>query len=126
MAHSTLKMVLVVRKDLNMRKGKIGSQTGHAVQEAILDRSSGKPVVKDDPYIEEWLAADYPKITVSVNSEAALLDVLRQAREAGLNTHLVQDLGHTEFKGVLTYTVVAIGPAPAEMIDPITGQLPLL
>jgi len=39
---------------------------------------------------------------------------------------LIQDQGHTEFAGQLTYTAVAVGPAKAELIDEITGKLPLL
>ncbi|MBY0359871.1 MAG: aminoacyl-tRNA hydrolase [Candidatus Obscuribacterales bacterium] len=125
MGKSNLKMVLVVRKDLKVHKGKIGSQIGHAVQEIIIDRSGEKPKLRDEQWLYDWLADEYPKITVSVNSEAELLAVFEQAKAAGLNAHLVQDLGHTEFKGMLTYTVVSIGPAPAELVDPITGKLPL-
>lgn len=123
---AVLKMVLIVRKDLGMRKGKIGSQVGHAVQEIMLDRTGDKPKLREDAWLYEWLADEYPKITVSVNSEAELLAVYAQAQAAGLATHLVQDMGHTEFHGVRTYTAVSIGPAPAERIDPITGKLPLL
>lgn len=34
---------------------------------------------------------------------------------------LVTDNGLTEFNGVLTDTAIAVGPAPAEFIDKITG-----
>jgi peptidyl-tRNA hydrolase, PTH2 family len=121
-----LKMVLVVRNDLNMRKGKVGAQTGHAVQELIIDRSGPKPVLRDAPFVLDWLAADYPKPVVRVDSEAELLDVYARAQAVGLKAHLVQDLGHTEFHGVPTYTAVGIGPAPSYLIDPVTGTLKLL
>lgn len=120
------KMVLVVRNDLGMRKGKVGAQTGHAVQELIIDRSSGKPVLRDDQYFLAWMAQDYAKPVLRVDSEAELLDIYARAQAAGLRCHLVQDLGHTEFHGVPTYTVVGIGPAPESEIDPITGSLKLL
>jgi PTH2 family peptidyl-tRNA hydrolase len=127
MADSTAtKMVLVVRNDLNMRKGKVGGQTGHAVQEALIDRSGSVPVLKTDPLILKWLAEDYPKSVLKVSSEAQLLAIYERAKLAGLNAHLVQDLGKTEFHGCLTYTVVAIGPAYCQDIDPITGHLDLL
>lgn len=121
-------MVLVVRNDLNMRKGKVGAQTGHAVQEAIIDRSGPNsiPMLKTDELTQQWLCANYPKTVVRVDSEAELLDIYRQACDAGLNTRLVQDLGTTEFHGQLTYTVVAVGPDWSDRIDPITGHLKLL
>ena len=121
-----LKMVLVVRNDLNMRKGKVGAQTAHAAQEALLDRTGDQPRLKTSPLILEWLADSYRKITVRVDSEQELLEVYRRAQEAGINCTLVQDRGDTEFHGVPTYTVVALGPARAEDIDPITGHLKLL
>lgn len=34
---------------------------------------------------------------------------------------MIRDAGKTEFKGVPTRTAVAIGPAPVEAIDLITG-----
>jgi APA family basic amino acid/polyamine antiporter len=123
---SMLKMVLVVRNDLNMRKGKVGAQTGHAVQEALLDRSGDRPRLKDDPAIIEWLATDFRKITVRVDSEEELLAIYRRAVELGINAALIQDRGDTEFHGVPTYTVVALGPAAPEVLDPLTGQLKLL
>jgi conserved hypothetical protein TIGR00283 len=125
-----IKMVLVVRNDLNMRKGKVGAQTGHAVQEAILDRSGPGPnpipKLKTDELTRQWLNANYPKSVVRVDSEAELLEIYDQASKAGLNTHLVQDLGTTEFHGQLTYTVLAVGPDWSDRIDPITGHLKLL
>lgn len=129
-----IKMVLVVRNDLNMRKGKVGAQTGHAVQEAIIDRSGANsnpnsntiPVLKTDELTQQWLCANYPKTVVRVDSEAELLDIYKQACDAGLNTRLVQDLGTTEFHGQPTYTVVAVGPDWSDRIDPITGHLKLL
>ena len=118
-----LKMVLVVRNDLNMRKGKVGAQTGHAVQELLIDRSGAKPVLREDDFVMQWLSESYPKVVLKIDNEAALLAVYEQAIARGLSSHLVQDRGDTEFHGVPTYTVVSIGPAPAHLIDEITGSL---
>ncbi len=124
---STHKMVIVVRKDLNMRKGKLASQASHAAQEAILIRDENNvPSLKTSPDVLAWLADEYKKVVVSVNSEAELLSLMEQARELGLNHHLVQDLGHTEFHGQKTYTALALGPAPALAVDALSGHLPLL
>ena len=43
----------------------------------------------------------------------------------GLEVHLIEDSGLTEFHGQVTPTCVAIGPDYSEKIDPITGNLQL-
>lgn len=43
----------------------------------------------------------------------------------GINTYLVEDAGHTQIKAG-SKTVLGIGPAFAEEIDPITQHLKLL
>ena len=123
---TNIKMVIVLRKDLNMRKGKMAAQASHAAQEALIDRSTGAPQLKSNPEILLWLAADYKKVVVSVNSEAELLALSERARQLGLNHHLVKDLGHTEFHGVETFTALALGPAQADLIDSLSGELSLL
>ena len=128
------KQVLVIRKDLNMRKGKIAAQAAHASMKAILDE--GYPVpngeLKHDEYkipmtdeMEAWLTGKFTKVCVSVNSEEELLDIYKQANEAGLHCSLILDAGLTEFKEP-THTAVAVGPGKVEDIDKITGELKLL
>ncbi len=115
------KQVLVLRKDLNMRKGKMIAQGAHASQWALEMAKAYRP-----DWVSEWEQNACTKIAVSVHSESALLELESALRDAGLPCALVQDLGHTEFHGEKTYTALGIGPAPAEMIDPYTGGLPLL
>jgi PTH2 family peptidyl-tRNA hydrolase len=132
-----VKQVLVVRKDLNMRKGKIAAQCAHASMKVILDRCSPMAVGNEGSHylkffvaagspLEHWVKGSFTKVVVSVDSEAELLDVLEKAKAAGLITSLITDAGLTEFHGVPTNTVVAIGPGLSETIDPITGQLKLI
>lgn len=126
MAH---KQVIVLRKDLNMRKGKMVAQGAHASLAAILGlghRDKDQLTIPLDERAAPWLTGRFTKICVYVNSECALLDVHRQAKGAGLITTLTQDAGLTEFAGIPTYTAVAVGPDRADRIDPITGHLPLL
>lgn len=122
----TIKMVIVIRKDLQMRKGKMIAQAAHAAQEAILDRSVSPPCLKNDPLIAQWLASDYRKIALQIDSEDELMQLFDQAKDLNINTHLVEDLGHTEFAGVKTRTAIALGPCPAEQVDQLTGHLKLL
>jgi PTH2 family peptidyl-tRNA hydrolase len=139
------KQVLVIRKDLNMRKGKIASQAAHAATKILLEEMHKEIRYhrSEDPNLDydeltltltcrrgralfDWIEGIFTKITVSVNSEDELLAVHAKAKEVGLLTSLIQDAGLTEFGGVPTYTAVAVGPAWSEEIDPITGHLPLL
>lgn len=120
------KQMIILRKDLNMRKGKMVAQGAHASMAAILNLGEFKDeglVIPKDERIWEWITGKFKKITVSVNSEKELLDLYEQAKSAGLVCALIQDSGLTEFNGVPTYTAVAIGPDNAEKINPITGSL---
>jgi PTH2 family peptidyl-tRNA hydrolase len=123
------KQVIVLRKDLNMRKGKMVAQGAHASMAAILKlavREGDRLVIPLDERIEPWLLGRFTKICVSVNSEAELLAIHEKSLAAGVLTSLILDSGVTEFGGVPTNTAVAVGPDHASKVDAITGGLPLL
>ena len=133
------KQVIVVRRDLKMRKGKIAAQSGHACVEAVLlalaKEGRLNDVNADNGWISlenegreatplsEWFANGVAKICVYVDSEEALLDLNRRGRELGFTTALIQDAGHTEFHG--EPTCMAFEPLYPEQINPLTGDLPL-
>jgi PTH2 family peptidyl-tRNA hydrolase len=136
-------MVLIVRKDLNMRKGKIAAQCAHAAMSFITRRASivknfygeygSKQTylhsdVEEDTMeeINHWLENSFRKICVFVNSEEELEAIHQKAIDNGLISHMIIDNGATEFDGVLTKTVVAIGPHWDEKFEGITDKLPLL
>ncbi len=123
------KQTLVLRKDLNMRKGKMIAQGAHASMRAVLALGrleDGRWVIPLDERLEPWLLGRFKKVCVYVNSEAELLALHAQAEAAGLINALIQDAGLTEFGGVPTYTAIAVGPDRADRVDAITGTLPLL
>jgi PTH2 family peptidyl-tRNA hydrolase len=123
------KQVIVLRKDLNMRKGKMVAQGAHASMRAILNgarREGNVLIIPLDARNEPWLCGRFKKICVSVNSEGELLKLYQGASDAGLITALIQDAGLTEFGGVPTYTALAIGPDEDSKIDQFTKDLPLL
>ena len=136
------KQVIVMRRDLKMRKGKIAAQAGHACVEATLaalvregrlaqvyaddEGCVGVDHAKGDTSpLTDWFDAGVAKICVYVDSEEALLDLCRRGRDAGFVVSLICDAGHTEFHGEATYTCLAFEPLPAARIDPLTGDLPL-
>lgn len=123
------KQVIVVRKDLNMRKGKIASQVAHAslgifTQNAEILTNNLTLTINEET--KAWLKSSFAKIVVSCNSEQELIDIYNKARASNLLTCLITDSGKTEFNNVPTKTTCAIGPAFCEEIDKITGHLPLL
>lgn len=138
------KQVIIIRKDLNMRKGKMVVQGSHASLGVILNMfNNGQKIpenhpeivngeytlsltIKENSPLDAWLRGIFTKICVSANSEQELLDIYEKAKDAGLPCTLIKDAGFTEFNGVPTYTAVAIGPDEVEKIDAITKNLPLL
>lgn len=115
-----VKQVIVMRNDLNMRKGKMIAQGAHAAVAAVVSE-----LEIADSYVWKWLAGGMKKITVRVDSEEELLAIVKQAREAGLLCEPIRDAGLTEFKEP-TLTCCAVGPGPTDAIDKITGHLKLL
>lgn len=123
------KQVIVLRKDLNMRKGKMAAQAAHASMAAILNQGNYDDSIFTlvlDERIKPWLTGRFKKIVVSVNSESELKQVYEAAKAAGLITAYIVDSGLTEFGGVPTPTAVAVGPDTEEKVNAICGNLPLL
>ncbi len=126
-----VKQVIVMRKDLNMRKGKMVAQGAHASMKVFFDKFSPSGIngfykICLESEEQEWFEGAFTKICVSVNSEQELTDIYEAAKTAKLNVALIEDSGLTEFNGVPTKTCLAIGPNYSEAIDKITGGLPLL
>lgn len=113
------KMVLVVRTDLGMAKGKVAAQCAHA---AVL---CYKRAMKDQPeLLNSWELVGQTKVCLKVDSESSLLELAGQARETGLVFAVVRDAGRTQVDAG-TITVLGIGPAPSSALDQITGHLKL-
>lgn len=135
------KQLIVMRRDLKMRKGKIAAQAGHACVTAVLMalEKEGRlgevhaedggirltPSDKAPTPLSEWFGRGVAKICVYVDSEEELLTIDRRAREAGILSALICDNGLTEFHGQPTYTCLAFEPLMPDVVDPITGDLPL-
>jgi peptidyl-tRNA hydrolase, PTH2 family len=131
-----MKQVIIIRKDLKMRKGKIAAQAAHASMKVFFDRIwHVGPSESSSPYeakmllteeMKSWVEGSFTKICVSVDSEEELLSVYKAAQDAQIPCSLIEDEGRTEFNGIKTKTAVAIGPGTYEDLNRITGGLPLL
>ncbi|XP_059164691.1 peptidyl-tRNA hydrolase 2, mitochondrial-like [Physella acuta] len=114
------KMVLVVRTDLKMGKGKIGAQCAHAAVAAVEKISYDNPAA-----LKYWQRHGQPKVVVKVDDEAALYNIIKDADACNIRTCLISDAGRTQIAPG-SKTVLAVGPGPASEIDKITGHLKLL
>ena len=124
------KQVLVVRRDLKIRRGKECSQCAHAAmafftRRLVLAQDKGKfSVTLKEPEVA-WMRESFAKVVVKVNDLAELLQIRDNAKSAGLEVHVITDSGRTEFRGEPTITCLAIGPDYNDKIDTITGHLEL-
>lgn len=119
-----VKQVIIIRKDLNMRRGKEISQGAHSSCYFLIDKFQKKNFDLSEEE-REWICDKFTKICLQVSSEKELLEIHEKAKSEGLTSFLVQDAGLTEFGGIPTFTCVAIGPHFSEKIDAITGHLKL-
>jgi PTH2 family peptidyl-tRNA hydrolase len=119
-----IQQTIVLRTDLNMRKGKMVAQGAHASLAFLAAVHRGEATATPD--MEEWLREKFTKVCLGVGSEEELDRVYDAARAAGLPVYRIVDSGLTEFHGVPTKTCLAIGPARKSAIDPVTRDLKLL
>lgn len=116
----TYKQVIAVRTDLEMSKGKIAVQVAHGSVSAAEQARIYKPDI-----LRAWLREGQKKVAVKVSSEEELIELRRQAVNHSLPFALIRDAGMTELPPG-TITVLGIGPAKADLIDEVTGELKLL
>ena len=111
------KQVVVIRKDLNLSIGKIAVQVAHA---SLAAYSKTGKIIKDN-----WEREGAKKVVLGVNSETELKNLYEKSKRRGITAVLIKDAGLTEIPAG-TITALAIGPEKSELVDKITGNLPLL
>ena len=114
------KQVIAVRADLKMSKGKLAVQVAHG---AIAAAERSRKEKRD--WFDAWLSEGQKKVVVEVVDDEELRRLQEQADGLGIPNELIQDAGLTELPPGAT-TVLALGPAPNEVIDKVTRGLPLL
>lgn len=121
------KQVIVIRKDLKMRRGKEIAQGAHASLAWLADRFSRYAYVDNSFSDAEhaWIRGSFTKVVCQVSSEAELLDIYDRATAVGVTVRLITDAGRTEFGGVPTRTALAVGPDWDDVVDGVTGGLKL-
>lgn len=118
------KQVIVVRKDLNMRKGKMSAQSSHGSFGVFSRRMQrldmSNPFIKLACFflkrahvdvkklyncsfteeMEHWLDSSYAKIVVGCQGEGHLHMLKAGAENLGIPYCLIKDNGQTEFKDI--------------------------
>jgi PTH2 family peptidyl-tRNA hydrolase len=85
-----LKQVILVRRDLNLSRGKLASQVAHASVEAVLN--------SDTELVEEWRKQGMSKIILGVENLYELEKLINRAKSKSIITSVVWDEGLTEIK----------------------------
>lgn len=111
------KMVIAIRTDIKMSKGKTAAQSAHAAV-SVLDEADKKILAK-------WKSEGQKKIVVKAKNENELLEIANKAKKMKVPFSVISDAGLTEVVPG-TLTAIAIGPDDEEKINKITGSLPLL
>lgn len=117
--HGEYKMVLVVRQDLGMGKGKIAAQCCHAAVGLCrqLERSNPK-------LLHQWESTACAKVVVKAPDETTLVELARKGRSTGLEVCIIRDAGRTQIAPG-SKTVLGVGPGPVDLVDQVTGHLKL-
>eukprot|EP00850_Spirogloea_muscicola_P000529 SM000002S05609 [mRNA] locus=s2:1145775:1147365:- [translate_table: standard] len=112
-------MVLVVRNDLKMGKGKIAAQCSHATLGLY------KKIIKTAPTtLNKWEDCGQVKVVLRVESEEELLTLQKAAKEKDLPSHITIDAGRTQIAPNSRTVMSLLGPA--DIVDEVTGSLKLM
>ena len=114
------KLVILVRNDVKMTKGKVAAQASHASVNCAL--ASKK---KDSSKFNKWFDTGQAKVVLKVNSLMELFEFNAVAEAQGITFSLITDAGRTQIEPG-TVTCLGIGPDKGSVLDKITGDLKML
>lgn len=114
-----VKMVIGVRTDLKMGKGKICAQVGHGVLSAGLRAAS-----KHKTIFNRYRWNGQKKVCVKINSEDELLLCHAKAQSLGLISQIIADAGHTQIVPGSKTVCAILGPE--SLVNQVTGEYKLL
>ncbi|EPE07765.1 peptidyl-trna hydrolase 2 [Ophiostoma piceae UAMH 11346] len=121
-------MVLVVRTDLGMTKGKIAAQCGHATlacYKVLRKAAERDPTSGAGKLLQRWERRGQAKIALQAKGEETLMTLMATAHSLGVTAEVIADAGRTQIESG-SFTVLGVGPAPKSLVDKVTGHLKLL
>ena len=110
------KQVIILRKDLKWKKGKM---IAHAIHAAL-----GSLRKVPDKIIKKWEEEGGKKVVLKVRDLKKLNEIYKKVKKEKIPCFLVRDAGLTQLKKG-TVTCLGIGPVEEKKIDKITGKLKL-
>ncbi|OJJ64424.1 hypothetical protein ASPSYDRAFT_39154 [Aspergillus sydowii CBS 593.65] len=116
-----VKLVLVVRTDLGMTKGKIAAQCSHATLSCykyLVANPSSSTILR------RWERQGQAKIALQIKSEEEMELLQAQAISLGLCARVIQDAGRTQIASGSRTVLGVLGPK--SVVDNVTGHLKLL
>ena len=111
------KLVLLVRMDLKMAKGKMAAQCSHATLACYKSLSVSNPRL-----VKHWEKIGQAKVALKCPTEEEMNELEKKAKAVGLCAKSIRDAGRTQIAAG-SKTVLGIGPGPVGLVDSITGEL---
>ncbi|PWN21717.1 PTH2-domain-containing protein [Microstroma glucosiphilum] len=110
------KMVLCVRMDLKMDKGKMAAQCCHATLACYQSLLTTNPRL-----LKQWQRLGQAKVALKCPTEEEMDKLAAHARSLGLTAKSIRDAGRTQVAAG-SRTVLGIGPGPVKIVDQVTGE----
>jgi len=114
------KMCIVLRMDLGMSTGKLIAQAAHA---AVGASELGKK--ENHKAWRRWRDEGAKKVALEAESLEEIEGLAEKAKKLDIVNILIQDAGHTEVPPG-TVTALGLGPDRTDLLDKVTGSLPLI
>lgn len=114
-----LRMVFIIRKNLGMSAGKLAAQCAHGAG-AITSLLH----THDVALLNKWHSEGMTKIALKVQSDDEFNKIVDEVQKSNIPFYKVVDAGKTQLDPG-TPTVLTIGPAAKDALDPLVGSLKL-
>lgn len=119
-----LKMWIVVRTDIDIPKGKLAAQAGHAIASTLIKALQRDATDRTDT-VETYFKMNQPKIVVAGKNADHLSRIYNECKELNISCDLIIDEGRTVFSEP-TITVLGIGPCYRNELPKSAQRLQLL
>jgi len=125
MEPTKFKMMLLVRTDLGMKKGKAMSQATHAGCGIYKNIIAGQFTEQQLEWVREWEEDGAAKIALRAPTEQDIDKLVEEAGKLGVPTYVQVDAGLTQV-APNSKTCLAVGPAPTHLTTQLCGAYKLM